>query len=119
MVLEHCLFQLGFHQMLLEPSVPLPQLGQPYGLLGLHPPVLLPSAVLGRLRHLDESPNYRYTFVLNVQLLGALELVDDLLRCVPVAFHGEVSGPVWPYVDSLSSRTELGGPRHTHPSSAL
>jgi hypothetical protein len=33
-------------------------------------------------------------------LLGSFQLADDLLRCVPGAFHGEVPGPVWPDEDS-------------------
>jgi len=44
-------------------------------------------------------------------LLGGLELADDLLRCVPGAFHGEVPGPVWPDEDSHSAWTGFRGPR--------
>jgi len=41
-----------------------------------------------------------------------LELADDLLRCVPGAFHGDVPGPVWPDEDSHSPWTGCRGPRH-------
>jgi hypothetical protein len=36
------------------------------------------------------------------QLLRGFELADDLLGCVPGAFHGQVHGPVWPAEDSHS-----------------
>ena len=34
--------------------------------------------------------------------LSGLELADDLLGCVPDAFHGEVPGSAWPDEDSHS-----------------
>ncbi len=44
------------------------------------------------------------------QLLGGLELADDLLGCVSGAFHGEVLGPVWPDEDSHSPWTDFRDP---------
>jgi hypothetical protein len=44
-------------------------------------------------------------------LLCRFELADDLLGCVPGAFHGRVPGPVWPDEDSHSPRTDFRGPR--------
>ena len=38
----------------LSPSL-IPQLGQPLGILGLHPAKLLSPTVVGRLRHLDDA----------------------------------------------------------------
>ena len=111
-IFKHRLFQLCLRQKLLEPCVLLLQLGQPSGLLGLHPPVLLPPAVVGRLRHLDHAADVGDGLALGDQLLGGLELADDLLRCVPGAFHGEVPGPVWPDEDSHSPWIDCQGPRH-------
>jgi hypothetical protein len=45
------------------------------------------------------------------QLLGGLDLANDLLRCVPGAFHGGIPGPVWPAEDSHSPWTGCRGPR--------
>jgi len=81
-------------------------------LLGLNAPVLLTSAVVGRLCHLQDPADVGDGLALGDQLLGGLELADDLLRCVPGAFHDEVPGPVWPAVDSQSHWTDLRGPRH-------
>ena len=49
------------------------------------------------------------------QLLGGLELADDLFGCVPGAFHGRVPGPVWPDEASHSPWTDLRGPRQSQP----
>ena len=111
-VLEHRLLQLGLRQQFLEPGVLLLQLGQAPGLLGLHAPVLLPPAVVRRLRHLDHAADLDDGLALGDQLLGSFELADDLLRCVPGAFHGRVPGPVWPAEDSHSPWTDCRGPRH-------
>ena len=92
--LEHRLLHLRFCQKLFQPGVLLLQLSQPPGLLGLHPAVLLPTAVVGRLRHLDEAADVDDGLALGDQLLGGLELADDLLRRVPGAFHGRVPGLV-------------------------
>jgi hypothetical protein len=46
------------------------------------------------------------------QLLGDFGLANDLLRCVPGAFHDGVPGPVWPYEDSHSPWTDFRGPHH-------
>ena len=113
-VLEHGLLQLGLRQKLLEPGILLLQLSQPSGFLGLHPAVLLPPAVVGRLRHLDDAADVGDGLALGDQLLGGLELADDLLRCVPGAFHGRVPGPVWPDEDPHSPWTGCRGPRHRH-----
>jgi hypothetical protein len=111
--LEHRFLQLRFCQKLpllrrslrLEPDVLLLQLRQPPGILSLHAPVLLPPAVIGRLRHFDHAADVGHGLALGDQLLGSLELADDLLRCVPGAFHGEIPGPVWPAEDSHSPWT--------------
>ena len=113
-VLEHRLLQLRFCQKLLEPGVVLLQLGQPPGLLRLHAAIMLPPAVVGRLRDLDEAAYFGHGLALGDQLLGGFELADDLLRCVPGAFHGGVPGPVWPAEDSHSPWTGCRGPRHVH-----
>jgi hypothetical protein len=76
--------------------------------------------VVGRLRHLDHAADFGDGLALGNQLLCRsllrrslrLELADDLLGCVPGAFHGRVPGPVWPDEDSHSPRTEFQGPRH-------
>jgi len=69
--------------------------------------------VVGRLRHLDDAADVDDGLALGDQLLGGLELADDLLRRVPGAFYGRVPGPVWPDEDSHLPWTELRGPRHT------
>jgi len=70
--------------------------------------------VVGRLRHLDDAADVDDGLTLGDQLLGGLELADDLLRRVPGAFHGRVPGPVWPDEDSHSPWTDLRGPRHSN-----
>jgi hypothetical protein len=72
------------------------------GLLALHAAVLLAPAVVGRLRHLDDAAVICDGLAPGDQLLGGLELADDLRRCVPGAFQGRVPGPVWPAEDSHS-----------------
>ncbi len=63
------------------------------------------------MRHLDHAADLRDGLALADQLLGGslllfekasptqkpfgLELADDLLRCVPGAFHGRDPGLVW------------------------
>ena len=74
---------------------------------------------LRRLCHLDDAANVGDGIALSDQLLGGpllrrclgLELADDLLRCVPGAFHGRVTDPVWPAQDSHSPWTGFRGPR--------
>ncbi len=46
------------------------------------------------------------------QLLGGLEVADDLLRCVSGVFPGGVSGPVCPVEGSYSPWADCRGPRH-------
>ena len=72
--------QLGFCQKLFEPGVLLLQLSQTPGFLGLHPAVMLPPAVIRRLRHLDQAADVGHGLALGDQLLGRFELADDLLR---------------------------------------
>lgn len=79
----------------------------------MHPPVLLPPAVISRLRHLDDAADLDDGLALGDQLLGGFQLADDLLRCVPGAFHGEVHSPVWPAEDSHSPWIGFRGPRQT------
>ena len=69
-ILEHRLLQLGFCKKLFEPGVLLLQLSQPPGLLGLHAAVLLPPAVIRRLRHLDDPADVGHGLALRDQLLG-------------------------------------------------
>ena len=117
--IEHRLLQLSFCQKLLllrrslrlETGVLLLQLGQPFGLLGLHAAVLLLPAVVGRLGHLNGAADVSDGLALGDQLLSGLELADDLLGCVADAFHGGVPGPVWPDEDSHSLWTDFRGPR--------
>jgi hypothetical protein len=60
--------------------------------------------VVGRLRHLDHVADVGDGLALGNQLLCRsllrrslrLELADDLLGCVPGAFHGRVPGLAWP-----------------------
>ena len=86
-------------------------MGQPFGLLGLHTPVLLFPAVVGRLGDLNGAADVGDGLALGDQLISGLELADDLLGYVADAFHGEVPGPVWPDEDSHSPWTDLRGPR--------
>ena len=100
--LEHQLLQLRFCQKPFEPGVLLCQLSHPPGFLGLHAAVLLPPAVVGRLRHLDDATDLDDGLALGDQLLRGFQFADDLLRRVPGAFHGEVPSPAWPDEDSHS-----------------
>ena len=86
-------------------------LSQPFGLLGLHPAVLLPPAVLSRLRHLDDTADLDDGLALGDQLLGGSELADDLFCRLAGAFCDEIFGPVWPDEESHSPWTDLRGPR--------
>jgi len=54
--------------------------------------VLLPPAVVGRLRHFDDTADLDDGLALGDQLLGGFELADDLLPRMPDGFHGEVPG---------------------------
>ena len=105
--------QLCLRQQLLEASVLLLQLGQPFGLLDLHAAVLLLPAVVGRLGDLKGAADVGDGLALGDQLLSGLELADDLLSCVADSFHGEVPGPVWPDEDSHSPWTDFQGPRQS------
>ena len=87
-------------------------MSQPFGLLGLHAPVLLFPAVVGRLGDLNGAADVGDGLALGDQLLSGLELADDLLGCVADAFHGEVPIPVWPDEGSHSPWTDPRGPRH-------
>jgi len=69
--------------------------------------------VVSRLRHFDDTADLNDGLALGDQLLGGLELADDLLRIVPGAFHGEVPGPVWPDEDSHSPWTAFPSPHNT------
>ena len=63
------------------------------------------------LRHIDDAADVGNGLALGDQLLGGLELADDLLRCVPSPFHGGVPAPLWPDEDSHSPRTAFRGLR--------
>jgi hypothetical protein len=63
------------------------------------------------LRHLDHAADLDDGLALGDQLRGSFELADDLLRCVPGAFHGRVPGPVWPAEDPHSPWIDCQGPR--------
>jgi len=73
-----------------------------------------PPAVVGRLRHFDDTAELDDGLALGDQLLGGFELADDLLRRAPGAFHGEVPGPVWLDEESHSPWTDLRGPGQCH-----
>jgi hypothetical protein len=62
--------------------------------MGLHAAVLVPPAEIRQLSHLDdEAEKSRRRSCPGDQLLGGLKLADEVLRCVPGAFHGRVTGP--------------------------
>lgn len=84
-------------------------MNQPWGLLGLHPPVLLPPGLLGVLRHLDDATDVSDGLALGDQLLGGLEIAHDLLRCALGAFHGEVPDSAGPDEGSHSPWPESRG----------
>ena len=71
--------------------------------------------MVGRLSDVNRPTDVGDSLALSDQLLSDLELADDLLGCVADAFHGEVSGPVWPDEDSQSPWTDLRGPRQSNP----
>ena len=52
--------------------------------------------MLCRLRHFDDAADAGNGLALSDQLLGGLELADDLLGCVPDEFHVGVPILVWP-----------------------
>jgi len=72
---------------------------------------LLPPAVISRLRHPDDTADLNDGLALGDQLLRRFQLVDDLLRREPGAFHGQIPGPVWPDEDSHSLWTSFQGAR--------
>jgi hypothetical protein len=78
MRLKHRLLQLCLRQKLFEPGVLLLQLGQLFGLFGLHPAVLLMTAVVCRLRHLNDVADLRDDLALADQRFGG-----PLLRSSP------------------------------------
>jgi len=63
-------------------------------------------ALRRRLCHLDVAADLDVSPANSDQLLGGLELADDLLGCLAGLFHGGVPGPVWPYEDSQSPWTD-------------
>jgi hypothetical protein len=68
--------------------------GEPLNLLGVYAPVLLPPAVIGRLRHLDEAADVG----------DGLALSDQLLRVC--------KGSAWVFgvfVSCWSHRTSMAG----------
>jgi len=77
--------------------------------------VLLLSAVVARLGHLNGPLDVGDALAVGDQLLSGSELADDLLGCVMDAFHGEVPCPVWPDEDSHSPGNEFLGPHHLCP----
>ncbi len=74
----------------------------------------MPPAVVSRLRHLDHGADVGDVLALGDQLLGGFQLAVDLLGRMPGAFHGRVTGPVWPAEDSHSPWTYFQGPCHRH-----
>ena len=64
----------------------------------------------GGLRYFFHPAFIGNGLALGDQLLGGLEPADDLLGCVPVAFHGGVPSPHWPAEDSHSPWTGFRGP---------
>ena len=77
-------------------------MGEPLNLLGVHAPVLLPPAVIGRLRRIDDAADVGDAIALSDQLLSGCELAKDLLRSFACSFQGAATGPVWPNEGSHS-----------------
>ena len=90
------------------------QLSEAFGLLGLHPSVLLSPAVVGRLGHLDHTTDLDDGLALGDKMLGGLELANDLLGRVPEALHSQVPGPVWPAEDFHSPCTVFRDARYKY-----
>lgn len=87
------------------------QLGQPFGLLGLHAALQLPPAVVGRLNDLKRTADINDGLALSKQLVSSLALEDDLLRCVANSLNSGVPILVWPDEDSHSTWTGFQEPR--------
>jgi len=66
---------------------------------------------MGPVQKNQSTSDLNNGLALGDQLLGGLELADDLFRCVPGPFHGGVPGPVWPAEDSHSPWTDSRDPR--------
>jgi hypothetical protein len=81
------------------------------GLPCLHASVLLPPLVLRRQPHFDDAADVDDRLLLGDQPLGRFELADDLLVCLPGAFHGGVRGSVWPDEDFHSPWNGFHCPR--------
>ncbi len=72
-----------------------------FGLLGLHPAVLLlHPEVLDRVRYISGTTDFGESLVQLDQLLRGFDLAGVLLACVADSFHGGVPGPVLPDQDS-------------------
>ena len=67
------------------------------------------------MRHLDYSADIGEGLALVDQLPGSFEIADDVLGCLPGAFHGEDSGQVWPDEDSHSPWNGLRGQSYLLP----
>ena len=74
----------------LQPRVLALQLAQPFGVVGLHPAVLVAPAVVGLLRDLDLLRCLGERLPLTGQPLHLPQLAHDLLRRVPASFHRDV-----------------------------
>ena len=115
--LEHRFFKLCLRQKILEQGAFLLQLGQPLGLLGLHPAVLLLPAVAGRLGHLNGPAGIGDGLALGDQLLHGsllrrslgLQLADDLIGGMADSFHDGSPCSVQPDDDSHSAPNRLPG----------
>src|SRR5215218_10717178 len=63
------------------------QLPQPLGLAGLHPAVLAPPAVPGRLGDLQHPQDLGQVLAVVEQPLALADLTDSLLRGMPMSLH--------------------------------
>jgi len=64
-------------------------IGHAAGLLGMHPAVLLPPAMVSRLHHFDATSDVDVVHTVGEVLLDGLDIANNLLRCVPRTFDDE------------------------------
>src|SRR5207244_5534311 len=92
-LLEHRLFELGFGQQLLQPGVLALEFLETLRLVGLHAAVLRAPPRPARLRDLEMPQHLGQLGALIEHPIALAQLPDDLLGCVPLAFHRDVLLP--------------------------